>query len=70
MGGEVGGKIMVYNTRRDQKKMGQREKRLEKRKRERESKRLKKYNSKKEEFSALDHITRVCPRILFACVHV
>ena len=36
MGGEVGGKIMVYNTRRDQKKRGQREKRLEKRKRERE----------------------------------
>ena len=69
MGGEVGGKIMVYNTRRDQKKR-HREKRLEKRKRERESKRLKKYNSKKDEFSTLDHITRACPRILFVLVHV
>ena len=67
MGGEVGGKIMVYNTRRDQKKR-HREKRLEKRKRERESKRLKKYNSKKEEFSTLGHSIRACPRILFACV--
>ena len=72
MGGEVGGKIMVYNTRMDQKKRGQRKKtrKERERERERESKRLKKYNSKKEEFSTLDHITRACPRILFACVHV
>ena len=69
MGGKVGGKIMVYNTRKDQKKKG-REKRLAKRKRERESKRLKKYSSKKEEFSTLDHITRACPRMLFACVYM
>ena len=59
-----------YITREWIKRKGDREKRLEKRKRERESKRLKKYNSKKEEFSTLDHITRACPRILFACVHV
>ena len=67
MGGEVGGKIMVYNTRRDQKKGGQRKK--TRKKRERESKRLKKYNSKKEEFSTFDHITRACLRILFVLVH-
>ena len=45
-------------------------KRLEKRKRERESKRLKKYNSKKKEFSTLGNSTKACPRILFACVRV
>ena len=45
MGGEVGGKIMVYNTR------------------------LKKYNSKNEEFSIFDYITRACPKILFVLVH-
>ena len=70
MGGEVGGKIMVYNTRRDQKKRGRRKKTRKKKERERESKSLKKYNSKKEEFSTLDHITRACPRILFVLVHV
>ena len=59
-----------YITREGIKRKGDGEKRLEKRKRERESKWLKKYNSKKEEFSTLDHITRACPRILFACVHV
>ena len=37
MDGEVGGKIMVYNTKMDPKK-GDREKRREKRKREREQK--------------------------------
>ena len=66
MGGEVGGKIMVYNTRRDQKK-GHRKK--TRKKKERESKKLKKYNSKKEEFSTFDHITRACPRILFVLVY-
>ena len=69
MGGEVCGKIMVYNMKRDQKK-GDREKRRKKRKRERESKRLKKYNSKKEEFSTLSHSTRAYLRILVACVRV
>ena len=67
VGGEVGGKIMVYNTRRDQKK--NRERKKTRKKKERESKRLKKYNSKKEEFSTFDHITRACPRILFVLVH-
>ena len=69
VGGEVCGKIMVYNTRRDQKKGERKKKRLEKRKRERESKRLKKYNSKKEEFNIFDHITRACLKILFVLVH-
>ena len=66
MSGEVGEKIVVYNTRRDQKK-GHRKK--TRKKKERESKRLKKYNSKKEEFNTFDHITRACPRILFVLVH-
>ena len=35
MGGEVGGKIMVFNTRRDQKKGGQRKRTRKKRERER-----------------------------------
>ena len=68
MGGEVCGKIMVYNMKRDQKK-GDREKSRKKRKRERESKMLKKYNSKKEEFNIFDHITRACLKILFVLVH-
>ena len=38
MGGEVGGKIMVYNTRMDQKKRGQRKKTRKKKEREREQK--------------------------------
>ena len=38
--------------------------------REKESKRLKKYNSKKEEFITLSPNIRACPRILFASVHV
>ena len=39
-----------------------REKKKTRKKKERESKRLKKYNSKKEEFSTFDHITRACPK--------
>ena len=70
MDGGTGVKTIVYNTKKDSKERAQ-EKRLKKKgKRERESKRLKKYNSKKEEFSTLSHSTRVCPRILFACVRV
>ena len=65
----TGVKIIVYNTKKDSKEDTQ-EKRLEKGKRERESKRLKKYNSKKEEFNTLGHSIRACPRVLFACVHV
>ena len=65
----TGVKTIVYNTKKDSKEDTQ-EKRLEKGKRERESKRLKKYNSKKEEFSTLSHSTRECPMILFACVRV
>ena len=69
MDGGTSVKSMVYNTKKYSKE-GTQEKRLEKGKRERESKRLKKYNSKKEEFSTLSHSTRACPMILFACVHV
>ena len=69
MDGGNGVKTIVYNTKKDSKKGGQ-EKRLEKIKRERESKRLKKYISKREEFSTFGHSTRACPMILFACVCV
>ena len=69
MDGGTGVKTIIYNTKKDSKE-GTQEKRQEKGKRERESKRLKKYNSKKEEFSTLSHSTRACPRILFACVRV
>ena len=69
MDGENGVKTIVYNT-----KKGFKERRTEKKdwrkERERESKRLKKYNSKKEEFSTLSHSTRAYPRILVACVCV
>ena len=67
--GGNGVKTIVYNTKKDKKKRGQKRKEEEK-EREKESKRLKKYNSKKEEFSTLGHSTRACPRILFACVCV
>ena len=52
-----------YITRKGIKRKTQRKK--TRKKKERESKRLKKYNSKNEEFSTFDHITRACPRILF-----
>ena len=71
MDGRTGVKTIVYNTKKDSKE-GQKKKDKKKgeRERERESKRLKKYNSKKEEFSTLSHSTRTCPRILLACVHM
>ena len=69
MDGGTGVKTIVYNTKKDSKE-GTEEKRQEKGKRERESKRLKKYNSKKEEFSTLSHSTRTGPMILLACVRV
>ena len=69
MDGGTGVKTIVYNTKNDSKERAQ-EKRLKKKERERKSKRLKKYNSKKEEFSTLSHSTWACPRILFACMRV
>ena len=61
-------KTIVYNTKKDKKR--KRQKREEEKEREKESKRLKKYNSKKEEFITLSPSTRACPRILFASVRV
>ena len=61
-------KTIVYNTKKIQGKRDRKEK--TRKKKERESKRLKKYNSKNEEFSTLSHSTRVCLRILFAYVRV
>ena len=58
MGGEIGVKTVVYNTKRDQKKRREKKPRKRKREKERERKRLKKYNSKKKEFCTLDHTTR------------
>ena len=63
-----GKKTIVYNTKKE-KKGGHTEKRLEKKERER-AKRLKKYNSKKEEFSTPSHSTRACLRILSAYICV
>ena len=70
MDGGTGVKTIVYNTKKDS-KGGTEEKKIRKRReRERESKRVKKYNSKNEEFSTLSHSTRTCPRILLACVRM
>ena len=63
--GGNGVKTIVYNTKKERKKWRKKKKR--KRKREQ---RLKKYNSKKEEFITLSPSTRACPRILFASVRV
>ena len=59
-------KAIVYNTKKEEKKKGDRREKTDwKRKRERErTKRLKKYNSKKEEYSTLRLIIRACLRIL------
>ena len=64
-----GVKTIVYNTKKEKKKRTQKRKEEEK-EREKESKRLKKYNSKKEEFITLSPNTRACPMILFAYVRV
>ena len=70
MDGGTGVKTIVYNTKKDS-KGGTEEKKIRKRReRERESKRVKKYNSKKEEFSTLSYSTRTGSRILLACVHM
>ena len=69
MDGGNGVKTIVYNTNKDKKRKRQKREEEEK-ERKKESKRLKKYNSKKEEFITLSHSTRVCPRILFASVRV
>ena len=64
-----GVKTIVYNTKKEKKRRTQKREEEEK-EREKESKRLKKYNSKKEEFITLSPSTRACPRILFASVRV
>ena len=68
MDGGTGVKTIVYNTKKDS-KGGTEEKKIRKRReRERESKRVKKYNSKKDEFSTLSYSTRISSMILLACV--
>ena len=67
--GGNGVKIIVYNTKKEKKRDRQKREKEEK-EREKESKRLKKYNSKKEEFITLSPSIRACPRILFASVCV
>ena len=59
-----------YTTRRKIKRKGDRKGKRKKKKEKKESKRLKKYNSKKEEFITLSPNTRARPRILFAFVHM
>ena len=70
MDGGTGVKTIVYNTKKDSKGRTEEKKIRKGRKRERESKRVKKYNSKKEEFNTLSHSTRTGPRILLACVRM
>ena len=67
--GGNGVKTIVYNTKKDKKRKGQK-KQEEEKEREKESKRLKKYNSKKEEYITLSPSTRACPRRLFVSVRV
>ena len=67
--GGNGKKTIVYNTKKEKKGRTQKKDWRKEKERER-AKRLKKYNSKKEEFSTLSHSTRACSRILFAYVRV
>ena len=69
MDGGNGVKTIVYNTKEDKKKGGRKRKK-ERKEREKESKRLKKYNSKKEEFITLSPSTRACLMILFVSERV
>ena len=62
MGGEIDIKTVVYNVPKGKRKM--------ERTRNKREKRLKKYNSKKEEFFIIDHIVRERPRMLLACENV
>ena len=70
MDGGTGVKTLVYITKKDSKEGTEKKRDKKKGERERESKRLKKYNSKKEEFSTLSHSTRICLRILLACMRM
>ena len=65
MDGGNGVKTIVYNTKKYKKKRRQKRKKGEK-----DSKRLKKYNSKKEEFITLSPSTRACLMILFVSERV
>ena len=69
MDGGNGVKTIVYNTKKEKRKE-ERKRKEEEKEREKESKRLKKYNSKKEEFITLSPNTRACLRILFVSVRV
>ena len=62
MDGEIGIKIVVYNAPKG--------KRKRERTRNKREKRLKKYNSKKEEFFTIDHIVRARSRMLLTCENV
>ena len=58
-------KAIVYNTKKETEDRETEKKKKRERERERErTKGLKKYNSKKEEYSTLSLIIRACPRIL------
>ena len=63
MGGEIGVKTVVYNAQKGKRKKGNKT-------RNKREKRLKKYNSKNEEFFTIDHIVRAHPRMLLACENV
>ena len=70
MDGGTGVKTIVYNTKKDSKGKGRKEKDKKKEREREKKKRVKKYNSKNEEFSTLSHSTMIGPRILLACVRM
>ena len=67
--GGNGKKAIVYNTKK-RKKRWHGKKTKKKEKRENKGKRLKKYNSKRKEFSILSHSIKACPRIFSIYVRV
>ena len=63
-------KTIVYNTKKEKKEKGTQNKRRKEKEKERtRAKRLKKYNSKRKEFSILSHSIKACPRILSVYVY-
>ena len=68
--GGNGKNAIVYNTKKRKKKGGHGKKTNKKEKEKNKGKRLKKYNSKRKEFSILSHSIRECPRILSVYVRV
>ena len=61
--GGNGKKAIIYNTKRGKRGGGGKKRTKKKEKERKKAKGLKKYNSKRKEFSTLSHNIRACPRI-------